>query len=205
MHDEMKPSVFLSHHSGDKDYVRRLAAAMTVTGATLWFDEWMIRPGDSIPAAIDQGLTTFDTFVLIWSEAASKSRWVESEMQSAIMRWTADESLRLVPVRLDDAPLPTLLAPLRRVDGRDRDYHRVARELLGIESENAYRMAVQGFIDEAALDFIDNPGAGLLVACRRCGATVDHLRPWEQTDHERDDRYAGVRCDICGWEDGGEV
>jgi len=46
-------SVFLSHNTNDKEYVRRLAAATAATGAHVWFDEWTIRPGDSIPARGD--------------------------------------------------------------------------------------------------------------------------------------------------------
>lgn len=205
MLEEATQSIFLSYNSADKDYVRRLAAAIAVTGAHVWFDEWTIRPGDSIPGAIDKGLSGFDTFVLLWSEAASRSRWVKTEMDAALGRWLCEDSLRLVPVRLDDTQVPVLLAPIRYIDGADKDHHRVALELLGIGSEAAYRLAVQGFIDEAGLGFVDHPGAGVLIACRRCGATIDHLSGWESVDYERDDTYAGVRCDVCGWSDGGEV
>lgn len=79
-------SIFLSHNSADKPYVRKLAAALTVAGTHVWFDEWTIRPGDSIPGAIDQGLSAFSTFVLVWSRSASESRWVHTEMEAAINR-----------------------------------------------------------------------------------------------------------------------
>jgi hypothetical protein len=74
MPNEHTASIFFSYNSDDKEYVRKLAAALAVTGAHVWFDEWVIRPGDSIPGAIDQGLAGFTTFALVWSEAASKSR-----------------------------------------------------------------------------------------------------------------------------------
>ena len=197
--------LFLSHNAADKEYVRRLAAATTATGAHVWFDEWTIRPGDSIPGAIDQGLANLDIFALVWSEAASKSRWVKTEMEAAVTRWTSGTSVRLIPIVLDRTPLPTLLRSLRYIDGIDRDQVRVTRELLGIDSEAAFRRAVQLFIDEAGLQFREFWGVGVMVACPKCGASPDKLQGWQSYDDRRDDRYAGARCTVCEWEDGSEM
>ena len=41
--------VFLSHNSADKPKVRRLAQRLRKAGLTVWFDEWIIQPGDDIP------------------------------------------------------------------------------------------------------------------------------------------------------------
>lgn len=109
-------SVFLSHNANDKEFVRRLAAA---TGAHVWFDEWTIRPGDSIPGQIDQGLIQFNIFALVWSEAASHSQWVRTEMDAALTRWIGNSSLRLVPIVLDNTPLPVLLSSRRYAHGYD--------------------------------------------------------------------------------------
>lgn len=196
--------VFLSYNSTDKEYVRKLAAAVALTGTHVWFDEWTVRPGDSIPGAIEEGLSRFETFALVWSEAASKSRWVKTEMQTAVTRWVNDDSIRLIPVLLDNTPLPLLLQHIRYIDGGDGDHLRVTRELLGIESESAFRRAVQAFIDEAGLEFREFWGVGVLVACPHCGATVDHLEGWEAHD-QRGDHYVGARCKACGWSDASET
>ncbi len=198
-------SVFLSHNANDKEYVRRLAAATAATGAHVWFDEWTIRPGDSIPGAIDRGLAQFNVFALVWSEAASNSQWVRTEMDAAVTRWIRDSSLRLIPVVLDRTPLPALLASLRYIDATDGDHLRVTRELLGLESEAAFRMAVQAFIDEAGLNFREFWGVGVLVACRGCGATAENIEGWEEIDHRHDRRYVGARCKVCGWSEGSEA
>jgi len=205
MPEQDPSSIFLSHNSADKEWVRRLAAALAVAGAHVWFDEWTIRPGDSVPGAIDEGLAAFDTFALVWSDAASKSRWVKTEMEAAVTRWVDDSSIRLVPVLRDETTLPAILRPIRYIDGTNGDHLRVAREVLGIESETAFRMAVQQFIDEAGLEFREFWGVGVLVACPRCGATPENLEGWEAIDHERDDRYVGARCKLCGWSDGSEM
>ena len=165
----------------------------------------MIRPGDSIPGAINEGLSGFNIFGLVWSEAASKSRWVKTEMEAALTRWIGNPAIRLIPLPLDGTPLPTLLLPIRYIDASDNDHLRVARELLGIESEMAFRKAVQEFITEAGLDFRELGGAGVFVACPRCGAPPDKLEGWSSIDERRGDTYAGARCKACGWENGGEV
>ncbi|MEK7677942.1 MAG: toll/interleukin-1 receptor domain-containing protein [Verrucomicrobiota bacterium] len=48
--------VFLSHSAKDKAVVRPLAERLRQDGLKVWFDEWVLKPGDSIPAKIEEGL-----------------------------------------------------------------------------------------------------------------------------------------------------
>ena len=48
--------VFLSHSAADKAVVRPLAERLRQDGLKVWFDEWVLKPGDSIPAKIEEGL-----------------------------------------------------------------------------------------------------------------------------------------------------
>ncbi len=48
--------VFLSHSAKDKAVVRPLAERLRKDGLKVWFDDWEIKPGDSIPAKIEEGL-----------------------------------------------------------------------------------------------------------------------------------------------------
>jgi hypothetical protein len=48
--------VFLSHSSADKPVVRELAEQLRAAGLRVWFDEWLIQPGDLISAKIEEGL-----------------------------------------------------------------------------------------------------------------------------------------------------
>jgi hypothetical protein len=56
MSTEFQYDVFLSHSSKDKAVVRPLAERLRKDGLKVWFDEWQIKPGDSIPAKIEEGL-----------------------------------------------------------------------------------------------------------------------------------------------------
>lgn len=80
--------VFLSHNSEDKTRVRRLAELLRAKGLRVWFDEWVIRPGDDIYLAIERGLGAARTLVLCLSSAALKSDWVGLERSTALFRET---------------------------------------------------------------------------------------------------------------------
>lgn len=77
---------FLSHNKADKEVARSIGAHMTLTGLDVWFDEWEIQAGDSIPGRLNEGLSAFDAFILIWSTHANQSNWVRQELHTAIMR-----------------------------------------------------------------------------------------------------------------------
>ena len=52
--DKFKFDVFLSHNSRDKPAVRKLAQRLHGDGLRVWFDEWVIRPGDVIYLKIEE-------------------------------------------------------------------------------------------------------------------------------------------------------
>jgi len=100
---------FLSYNKADREIARRLGVQLILAGADLWFDQWEIRAGDSIPGKLNEGLTTFDTFVLLWSQHAEKSGWVRAELEAAIQRGINNPHIRIIPVRLDVSEMPALL------------------------------------------------------------------------------------------------
>src|SRR5881397_3888607 len=79
MADEFKYDVFLSHSSKDKDVVRKLAERLRSDGLRVWFDEWELRPGDSIPVKIEQGLEQSRILLLCMSANAFGSDWAQLE------------------------------------------------------------------------------------------------------------------------------
>jgi hypothetical protein len=48
MANEFKFDVFLSHNKADKSRVRQLAERLRAAGLRVWFDDWVIKPGDDI-------------------------------------------------------------------------------------------------------------------------------------------------------------
>lgn len=106
-------NVFISHNSADKNAARMLALALRRLAATVWFDEWHIAPGESIVSGIESGLGRCEIFVLLWSNNARSSSWVSMELRAYIRRRVDDETLRIVPLMLDETPLPLLVAEYR--------------------------------------------------------------------------------------------
>ena len=70
MPDNFPYDVFLSHNSADKPRVRRLAERLRAAGLRVWFDEWIIQPGDDIYLAIERGLEASR-----WCAACRRRRW----------------------------------------------------------------------------------------------------------------------------------
>ena len=64
MSDTFQYDVFLSHSAKDKAVVRPLAERLRKSGLKVWFDEWVIKPGDSISAKLEEGLEHSRVLVL---------------------------------------------------------------------------------------------------------------------------------------------
>lgn len=102
------PRIFLSHADADTDQVRQLAVALQSNGAQVWFDEWELLPGDSLVQKISAGLEDCDVFLIAISQVSVTRKWVKEELSSAVVR-RIEEKTRLIPVLLDETPLPALI------------------------------------------------------------------------------------------------
>jgi hypothetical protein len=72
MSTERSYDVFLSHNQADKPRVRRLAERLRAAGLRVWFDEWIIQPGDDIYLAIERALEVPRTLVLCRSQSTCR-------------------------------------------------------------------------------------------------------------------------------------
>ena len=97
MSTEFQYDVFLSHNQADKPRVRRLAERLRAAGLRVWFDEWVIQPGDDIYLAIERGLEAARTLVLCLSPAALGSDWVSLECSTVLFRDPTNAGRRFIP------------------------------------------------------------------------------------------------------------
>jgi hypothetical protein len=102
--------VFLSHSSKDKGVVRDIAERLRKDGLKVWFDEWEIKPGDSIPAKIEEGLENSRVMVICMSANAFGSDWAQLEGGTFRFRDPLNKERRFIPLRLDDTPIKGSLA-----------------------------------------------------------------------------------------------
>jgi CheY-like chemotaxis protein len=114
-------SVFLSHSSRDKDFVRRLAVDLQRSGFEVWFDEWEILVGDSISQRISAGLDKSAFVVVALSSHSVASGWVEKEWHSKVGTEARAREVAILPILLEHCRIPSLLADKRYADFSD-DY-----------------------------------------------------------------------------------
>lgn len=110
---------FLSHNSSDKAFVRKIAKILKTAGLEVWFDEWVISPGDDIYLKIEEGLEVSKVLVLFMSVNAFLSDWVKLERSAAIFRDPANKTRRFVPVLIGNCEIPDTLKRLAYIDLRE--------------------------------------------------------------------------------------
>lgn len=135
MADRFAYDVFLSHNSRDKSRVRSLAEKLRDAGLRVWFDEWVIKPGDDIYLAIERGLEAARSLVLCLSPAALGSDWVTLERSTVLFRDPTNAGRRFLPLLLADCELPDALRRYKYVDYRRKTKAAFAELLAACRSE----------------------------------------------------------------------
>jgi tetratricopeptide (TPR) repeat protein len=114
---------FISHASKDAKFVAQLVKALHDDGLKAWIDHADVRYGALLRNALQSAIRKCRVLVLVWSEAASNSRWVMAEM------FTALHSGRfIIPCVLDSTPLPQFLQNTAWLDRR-RDKASLGKKL----------------------------------------------------------------------------
>lgn len=130
MHKHDGASIFLSHSSADKNFVKSLAVDLAEMGHRPWVDEWQILGGESIPTKIAEGLASADYVLLVLSKKSVASKWVENEWQAKHWDEISSRQIYVIPILIEDCEIPTLLKMKKYIDFRE-DYD-FALEQLGL-------------------------------------------------------------------------
>lgn len=110
--------IFLSHQHKDKEFVRFLAVKLAkIFGKEkIFYDDWSIRPGESIPGEMSKGLESVSHFFYFLTKNSIKSVMVEREWHSAFIKSVKDSNVKFVVVRADDVDPPALLESSKYID-----------------------------------------------------------------------------------------
>ncbi len=119
MPDHFEYDVFLSHNEADKPKVRLLAQRLKAAGVRVWFDDWIIKPGDDIYLAVESGLNAARVQLLCLSQAALDSEWVMLERSTVLFRDPSNKGRRFIPLLLGDCDLPDTLQRYKHIDFRE--------------------------------------------------------------------------------------
>ena len=79
--------LFISHASEDKGaLVRPLAESLRDLGLSVWYDEFELRPGDSLRESLDRGIATSKHGLVVLSPAFIQKRWTQWELNGIVSR-----------------------------------------------------------------------------------------------------------------------
>ncbi len=174
------PSIFLSHNSADKPFVRRLADRLTESGATIWLDEANLRIGDSLIDKITEAIKEVDFIAAIISKNSIKSPWVKKELSLAVTKEIKNEAVVVFPVRIDDCPIPDSLANKLYADFRDEKQFDKQCDLLLIAM--GLNVTRENFRSGIAIEWADEGprifGHGVVISVAESNALLDRWHEW---------------------------
>ena len=111
-------SCFISYSSKDQEFAERLYADLQAKGVRCWFAPHDMKIGAKILDAIDEAIRLRDKVLLVLSEGAIASDWVEGEVTRALDEERQRKRPLLFPVRIDDSVLDTKEAWARVLRGQ---------------------------------------------------------------------------------------
>ena len=110
------PKVFLCHSSSDKELVEKFAKRLKLIGSHVWFDKWEIKTGDSIVEKINEGLGSMTHLAIFLSKESVDKPWVQKELSTALMKKLSDNSVKILPLKVDDTKIPYIIFDLKYAD-----------------------------------------------------------------------------------------
>jgi formylglycine-generating enzyme required for sulfatase activity len=112
--------VFLCHASQDKPAVRELYQRLNAEGwMDVWLDEEKLYPGQDWDFEIEKAVESADVVIVCLSNnSVTKEGYVQRELRFVlqIADYKPDGTIFVVPVRLDDCPLPRRLKIWQYID-----------------------------------------------------------------------------------------
>ena len=100
-------SCFISYSAKDQGFAERLYESLQNEGVRCWFAPHDMPIGAKIIDAIDEAIRLRDKVLLVLSEGAIASDWVEGEVTRALDEERERKQLVLFPIRIDDAVMDT--------------------------------------------------------------------------------------------------
>jgi tetratricopeptide (TPR) repeat protein len=141
---------FISHSSQDKLKVRRLTALLSAKRLKPWIDQTGVQFGGLLRNGLQDAIAASKSFVLVWSKAASGSRWVIAELLTAFHLGRF-----IIPCVLDGTRMPQFLRNTAYLD-RKRDGGRLGEMLVAaVRGVPDARNAIMPFVAAERAEVLD--------------------------------------------------
>ena len=109
-------SAFVSHSTSDDRYVAEMESFLRAAGFDEVFnDVSAIEPDEKFWPKIEEGITNCETLVVVITFASNASEWVKREVEYA-----RGLSKKIIPVWIEDCPIPPIFADRDVIDFRPR-------------------------------------------------------------------------------------
>ena len=154
---------FVSHAGEDKDeFVEPLAKELENCGLNVWYDDFELSVGDSIPNENQRGLHNSDYGIVVLSESFFEKSWTQEELDSLIQRDVNEMNKVILPVCYDITPKKVmsnhkLLGKRYLISAESMSIPEVARELYQEILESRTKTLEDGDLnqfDPETLDYI---------------------------------------------------
>jgi hypothetical protein len=108
---DSKHSVFISYARADSNWVAIAVNLLVAAGTKVFMDVRDVSYGDPWEEVLLSKLREVERVLIFWSKSAALSEWVRKEWQFAL-----GNGKRLVPVPIDDTPLPKALSQFQAMN-----------------------------------------------------------------------------------------
>jgi len=127
-------SIFLSHNSKDKPWVRNLADRLTSDGVVVWIDEAELNIGDSLIEKIAEGIQEMRFVAAVISSNSINSTWVQKELNLAMSKEIKGKQVTVLPLLIESCTLPPsltdkLYADFTNPDNFEQEYSQLLRAI----------------------------------------------------------------------------
>ena len=108
---------FLSHAHVDKEFVDRLHDLLArAAGLPIWYDSTSLQASKAIASELPDCIRQCQAIMLVLSQASVNSGWVKEEYNYAVGQRTRHPRFQIIPIRIDDCPVPGFLETTKWID-----------------------------------------------------------------------------------------
>ena len=147
-------NVFISHSSATAAAAARIERALLAAGVEAWLDNSDLGLGIQLRPELHEAIRASRVILLVWSEPASRSRWVSAEILTAFHM-----DRFILPCVTDDAPLPQFLGHPVYFDLRTAGDEVLARLVRAVADAPGHANPLP--------PFVASPEPALVAACDR--------------------------------------
>jgi hypothetical protein len=123
-------SVFISYAHADKPFARQVADGLAKQGCRVWIDEGELRIGDSLIERISEALDRVDFVAVLVSAHSVNSEWCRKELSLAMTGEILRKGVVVLPVRVDDTPMPDSIKDKAYLDVRRAEPQAATSDLM---------------------------------------------------------------------------